>query len=413
IVIGNEILSGNTADKNAPYMIDALSKSGYTVSFISVVGDKVSEIADVCRISAGRADVVLVTGGLGPTSDDRTVEGVARAFGLTCLLNEEVLGHIGDVFKRRNRFMSESNRKQAMIPEGAEPLENPIGTAPGIYLKLKNDASGSGSPAEIYLMPGVPREMKAVFDTSVLPRIKLSYEPLPVETATARVAGISESELYDTIRHLPGGEEAFAFYPRYSGIEIKIKTNEHSSISAAELQGKVVAVLGDHVYSTGDESLEEVCAKMLIKNELTIGVAESCTGGLVAHRLTNIPGSSAYMQCGIIAYSNKSKQDVLRVDPELIKKFGAVSADVAAAMAEGVRVVAGSDIGISTTGIAGPGGSSPEKPLGLMYAGISSASETCTKKLQFSEDRLINKNRMSQAVLDMLRLFLKNSKKYK
>ncbi|MBT4482381.1 MAG: competence/damage-inducible protein A [Candidatus Latescibacteria bacterium] len=411
IVVGNEILSGSTVDKNTPYMIDILARSGYAVSFISVVGDKLDDIADVCSNSAGRADVVLVTGGLGPTSDDRTVEGIARAFGLTRILNEDVLKSIREVFRRRKRFMSESNKKQAMIPEGAEPLDNPIGTAPGIYLKLKNNASDTGSETEIYLMPGVPMEMQAIFDTAVLSRIKATYKPSPVETATVRVTGISESQLYDTIRHLPGGDDAFAFYPRYSGIEIKIMTDEHSPLSAVELQEKVVAVLGDHVYATCDESLEEVIANMLLKNRLTIGVAESCTGGFVAHRLTNIPGSSAYMQCGVIAYSNESKQDVLRVNSELIKEHGAVSVEVAAAMAEGVRNIAGADIGISTTGIAGPGGGSAEKPLGLMYAGISSANGTSTKKLQFGEDRLINKSIMSQAVLDMLRLYLKKSEK--
>ena len=411
IVVGNEILSGRTIDKNAPYMIETLSELGFAVSFISVVGDKVSEIADTIRISAGRANVVFVTGGLGVTSDDVTVEAAASAFGLKLIHDERVLGWIRDFFKRQKRIMSESNKKQALIPEGAETITNPIGTAPGIYLPVKNNVSKSDSGTAIYLMPGVPKEMQVIFEMFILPGIKESYEPESIKTATVSVTGISESQLYDTIRHLPGAEKAFAYYPHFTVIELKIQTDKHSQLNALELQGKVIDILGDHVYSTSSESLEQVVAKMLIEKGLTVGLSESCTGGFIAHRLTNIPGSSAYMLCGVVAYSNESKHDILGIDNKLIEKYGAVSAEVVAAMAENVRKIASSDIGISTTGIAGPGGGSAEKPVGLMYAGISSDNGTYTKKLQFFTDRLINKDRMSQAVLDILRLYQKNDTK--
>ena len=406
VVIGDEILSGKTTDTNAPYMRDALAETGFPVRFISIVGDKQSEIVHALRGATERAHIVLVTGGLGPTSDDVTVEAAAAAFGLKLIPDEEILKRIEEVFRRRNLFMSESNKKQALIPEGAEPLRNPIGTAPGVCLKVLSDASPAGFSSVIYLMPGMPLEMQAIFDSIILPRIGESYESSFFETATISVTGITESQIYDAIRHLPGAKDVFAFYPGYSGIEIKIQTNERSPLKVPELKKKVIEILGDNVFSTDGESLEQVLANMLIVKRITIGVAESCTGGLITHRLTNIPGSSSYMLCGVIAYSNESKHDILGVDQELIDTYGAVSAEVAAAMADGVRQIAGSCIGISTTGIAGPGGGSAEKPVGIMYTGISSDRGTHTKRLQFSEDRLINKMRMSQAVLDILRRYV-------
>jgi len=402
VVVGDEILSGRTGDTNASYMGGALRASGYDVDFVSVVGDRVDDISHSLRVAAGRSHVVLATGGLGPTSDDMTMEAAARAFGRRLVLDEDVLGRIRDFFRRRGRFMSESNRKQALIPEGAEVITNPVGTAPAVCLEVE-EPSPPGSKSVVYLMPGVPREVRVIFDTVVLPRIKESFEPAYFETARVCVYGIGESRVYDAVKHLPGAREAFAFYPRYSGIEIVIRTGEDSPSTASELRDEMVRILGDHVYSTSGESMEEAVARLLVGTGRTLGVAESCTGGLIAHRLTNVPGSSAYMLCGVVAYSNESKVHVLGVDPEKIEKFGAVSAEVAAEMAEGVRRIAGADIGLSTTGIAGPGGGSPEKPVGLLYAGLSTGDGTTTKKLQFSEDRLINKGRMSQAALDILR----------
>ena len=409
IVVGNEILSGRIIDKNAPYMIESLLDAGFTVRFISVVGDSISEIAGVLNISTGRAHIVLVTGGLGPTSDDVTVEAAAQSFDRALVPDETVLEWIKERFRRRKRIMSDSNRKQALIPEGAEPFENPIGTAPGICMRVKNSDSSSDSEATVFLMPGVPREMQTIFDTVVLPLVSASFEPSSFETTSLQISGISESQLYDTIRHLPGAK-AFAFYPGYSGIKIVIQTDDQSPVKASILKEKVIEIMGDRVFSTSGESLEEVLAKKLMEKQITIGIAESCTGGLISHKLTNIPGSSAYMLCGMVAYSNESKRDILGVDSRLIEMYGAVSAEVATAMAEGVRKIAGSDIGVSTTGIAGPGGGSAEKSVGLMYTSISSEFGTQTKKLQFGEDRLINKNRMSHVVLDNLRLYLKNCK---
>ncbi|MHB9030526.1 MAG: competence/damage-inducible protein A [Candidatus Latescibacterota bacterium] len=398
LIVGNEILSGRTMDRNSHYMIAGLAGAGFPVRFISVVGDDNDDLARAFHIAVERADIILVTGGLGPTSDDITVEAAARAFGKEMYLDERVLAKIEELFRRRNRFMSESNRRQAMIPEGAAPIENPVGTAPGIRLEVQGK--------RFYFMPGVPGEMQTIFDRSILPELSATFEAEPAETETVHVTGVSESELYDRIRHLPSARESFAYYPNPEGIMLCIRTGKGSPVSARELRNAVVGIMGERVYSVRGESIELVVGRMLTERRLTLGIAESCTGGLLAHRITNIPGSSAYLLCGVVAYSNDSKTRILGVDSGLIIKHGAVSAETAAAMAEGIRNISGADIGISTTGIAGPGGATSEKPVGLMYAGYSNAGLTETKKLHFAEDRIINKNRMSQAVLDILRLHL-------
>ena len=399
LITGDEILSNPARDKNSQYLIDTLLEAGFTVNFISHVGDDIPDIVRAFRLSAERADIVLVTGGLGPTSDDVTVEAFAKAFGLNLVLDEKALKWIEEVFRRRNRFMSDSNRKQAMIPEGSIPLRNEKGTAPGIFIEVKE--------TDIYLMPGVPKEMNTMFNSIVLPRIANSYKKSPIDVATLNITGISESELYDRIGSIPGAKNAVKYYPGYEGITLKIITDENSLIDATSLKEKIHDTLGDLVYSTKSESLEQVVGRMLSEKGLTIAVAESCTGGLIAHRLTNIPGSSNYLLCSIVAYSNESKHRILGVDEGLIKTHGAVSAEVAQAMSEGVRKISCADIGISATGIAGPGGGSEKKPVGLMFCGISSKYGTETKKLQFVEDRIINKSRMSQAVLDIVRNHLK------
>ena len=399
VIIGYEILSGRTRDLNAVYMVDALEDAGFKIRYIDIIGDDNADIIDVFQRAVSRSDVVLVTGGLGPTSDDITVQALAEAFNRELILDEEVLEYIRNLFRRRKRFMSESNKKQALIPEGAEPIVNTIGSAPGILFERDNSS--------VYLMPGVPIEMRTMFDRDVLPRIKSMFQPVPTDTSSVTVAGISESELYDRIGHLPGALKAFRYYPGPDGIEIRIETAKDAPADASQLCDEVVSLLGDHVFTTSGQRMEEVVASLLIKSGHTVGVAESCTGGMIADRLTNVAGSSAYFLAGVVAYSNEAKRDVLGVDHSLIERHGAVSAEVAEALAEGIRKASGADIGISTTGIAGPGGGSTEKPVGLMFTGISTIDGTVTKKLQFAEDRLINKRRMSHAVLNLLRFHLR------
>ncbi len=410
VVVGNEILAGKTADRNAPFMIETLAGRGFGVSFVSVVGDDLHAAADSLAVAAARADLVLVTGGLGPTSDDITFEAAARAFGRDLVFHEDVLERIRALFEKRGRFMSGSNRRQAMLPEGSLVLENPMGTAPAVRLLAPgNAAAGTRRETEAYFMPGVPREMRAIFTDVIMPRVLERYEPPRIDTATVSLTGISESELFDGVKDLPGAAEALAFYPHYSGIEVRIATRDLAPAGAVELRDRICAMFGDRVFSTAGEPLEEALGRILIERDLTIAVAESCTGGLISHRLTNIPGSSAYFLLGVTAYANEAKIEILGVGEAVIAGHGAVSAETVKAMAEGVRRRAGSDIGVSTTGIAGPGGGSAEKPVGLMFMGLSAGDETVTKKLQFVEDRLINKNRMAQSVLDEVRRFIVNN----
>ena len=406
LVIGDEILSGRIRDTNAPWLRDHLADAGFDVRAVVNAGDDIDDLTAVFRDAARRADVVLATGGLGPTSDDVTVEALARAFGRELRIDEAVVKHIRALFRRRNRTMSESNIRQARIPVGGEVIENEFGTAPGTALALNAGDTGGGA-CTVYLMPGVPKEMRDMFEASVLPRIRDAWEPAEVETASVMVTGMSESMIFDTIRDLPGAERVVSYYPGLEGIEVRIRTDSDAPLAAQALRDRIAGRLGDAVFSTTGERIEEVVAGLLFARGLTVGVAESCTGGLVSHLLTGVPGSSAYFLLGVTAYANEAKTDILGVDPSLIAEHGAVSAEVAAAMADGVRRVAGADIGLSTTGIAGPGGATPGKPLGLMFAGIADSGEIRTNRLQFFEDRHINKGRMSRAVLNILRCALR------
>ena len=386
-------------DRNAQFFVDELAKRGFSAGFIGIVGDVPEGIGKAVNVSVQRADVVIMTGGLGPTSDDLTVQSVADAFGLSLVLDESVVNKIEELFRRRNRFMSESNLKQAMVPDGAEVLENENGTAPGILIRR--------GETMVFLLPGVPLEAKNMFLNSVLPLIVSNFKSETVEYASVRVTGITESEVYDAVKNIPGAADAIKYYPSPEGIELKIITGSGSEFNAGDIRNEITGILGDKVYSIESENLQAVVGRLLKEKNITVAVAESCTGGLIADRLTDIPGSSDYFLCGVVTYSNKSKIAFLGVDGEAIKAHGAVSSEVAAMMAEGVRKISGADIGLSATGIAGPGGATMEKPVGLMYAGISTKDGTQTKKLQFVEDRIINKKRMSQAVLDMARIYLK------
>ncbi|MFC1511769.1 competence/damage-inducible protein A [Candidatus Latescibacterota bacterium] len=398
VAVGDEILEDPGRDSNSRHIIDVLARAGFSVTLLTVVGDSADGIARALTGALKRADVVLVTGGLGPTPDDRTIEAAAAAFGLPLVLDEETFRHIEAVFRRRKRHMSDSNRKQAMLPEGAVALTNPLGTAPGVYLTVGD--------TRFYFLPGVPSEMAAMLKGEVLPRLLERFTPTPILTATIQISGISESGLFDRIRDIPGVIEAARFYPTPLGVTIRIVSPAESDIRPDSLASAIAGRLGPFVYSTSEQTLEEVIGALLIREGKTIAVAESCTGGFIADRLTNVPGSSRYFLLGVVSYSNESKHRVLEVKNALIETHGAVSSPVAEAMAEGVRRITGADIGVATTGIAGPGGGSRHKPVGRMYASLAHSGGTITKQLQFGEERRINKERMSQSVLDMVRYHL-------
>ncbi len=398
VIAGDEILTDPVRDKNAQFFADSLRTAGFDIGFISMTGDSSSSLSDVFKHASERADIVLSTGGLGPTSDDNTIAAFAGAFGLKLVLDQPTMKHIEALFKRRKRSMSDSNIKQAMIPEGAAAFENKFGTAPGVYARTAD--------TDFYFMPGVPAEMERLFAEQILPKICGDYEAVPREVRTLRLTGITESALYDKIASIRGAKESVRYYPSLEGITVKIVTDADAEISSAEIAADIADTVGDIIFASSGESLEEVVGNILRERGLTVGIAESCTGGRVTNRLIKIPGASYYVMVGVVAYSNEAKREILGVPEEIIRAYGAVSAEVADAMAEGVRRISGADIGISTTGIAGPDGGSAEKPVGLMYTGIATARGTETKKLQFFEDRLINMGIMSQAVLNSLRYHL-------
>ncbi|MCD6335626.1 MAG: competence/damage-inducible protein A [Candidatus Latescibacteria bacterium] len=398
ITIGNEILSGRIVDSNSAFIGARLSGIGIPLAWITSVGDDRDRIAQAFEQAMARADVVLVTGGLGPTHDDMTKHVFAELFGRKLVLNEEVLERVRERFAHRGIEMPSSNVDQAMVPEGVEALENQWGTAPGLHL----EEAGK----HVFLLPGVPREMKGLLEQCVLPILERAGFGRPILQHTLRTTGISESALYERLRNLPD-MACLAFLPGLTGVDlhITVQGDEETAVRgqietmAAEIRERV----GEFLYGEGDQTIEAVVGEMLMAKGWRMAVAESCTGGLIASRITDVPGSSNYFERGIVAYSNRAKVALLGVPEDLIAAQGAVSAPVAEAMAEGVRVRSNVDISLSVTGIAGPAGGTEEKPVGLVFMGVSTAEKTFSKKFQFGNERWVNKQRTAQAGLDLVR----------
>ncbi|OPX24871.1 MAG: competence/damage-inducible protein A [Candidatus Latescibacteria bacterium 4484_107] len=398
ITIGNEILSGRIVDSNSAFIGARLSGIGIPLAWITSVGDDRDRIAQAFEQAMARADVVLVTGGLGPTHDDMTKHVFAELFGRKLVLNEEVLERVRERFAHRGIEMPSSNVDQAMVPEGVEALENQWGTAPGLHL----EEAGK----HVFLLPGVPREMKGLLEQCVLPILERAGFGRPILQHTLRTTGISESALYERLRNLPD-MACLAFLPGLTGVDlhITVQGDEETAVRgqietmAAEIRERV----GEFLYGEGDQTIEAVVGEMLMAKSWRMAVAESCTGGLIASRITDVPGSSNYFERGIVAYSNRAKVALLGVPEDLIAAQGAVSAPVAEAMAEGVRVRSNVDISLSVTGIAGPAGGTEEKPVGLVFMGVSTAEKTFSKKFQFGNERWVNKQRTAQAGLDLVR----------
>lgn len=297
--------------------------------------------------------------------------------------------------------MPPSNVDQAMVPEGVDALENRWGTAPGLHL----EEAGK----HIFLLPGVPREMKGLLEHSVLPVLKRAGSRRPIIQRTLRTTGISESALYERLKDLPG-MDYLAFLPGLVGVDLHITVQGDEEVAVRKqvqtLGAEIRKRVGGFLYGEGEEGIEAVVGEMLMEKSWRIAVAESCTGGLIAHRITDVPGSSDYFERGIVAYSNRAKVELLGVSEDLIAAHGAVSAPVAEAMALGVRVRSKVDIGLSVTGIAGPTGGSEEKPVGLVFMGVSTAADTFSKRFQFGSERWVNKQRTAQAGLDLVRRVL-------
>jgi len=399
--IGDELLIGQVVNTNASYIGQKLTALGFDVKWITTVGDDQEELRKVLDAAFQRADVIIATGGLGPTHDDVTTKAVAEFFGARLVLKPEILDRIGRVFERRGLEMPKVNEAQAYVPDNAQLIDNRVGTAPGLMFERQGKY--------LFVLPGVPQEMKAMMEETVLPFLKSKGAGQAILMTTLRTVGLPESMLYEKIGDIAALEQlvSVAFLPTRGGVDVRLTARgadeEECRQRLEEAENRIRKRAGEYIYATGDEGLEQVVAHLLFEKKLTLAVAESCTGGLLAHRLTNIPGSSEYFERGIIAYSNRAKRELLGVPAEVIDTHGAVSAESAVAMAEGVRRVAETHIGISITGIAGPTGGTPEKPVGLVYIGYADAATRFAQKHIFTTERLLNKERSAQAALEILR----------
>ncbi|NLM12213.1 MAG: competence/damage-inducible protein A [Epulopiscium sp.] len=401
LAVGTELLLGDIVNTNAQYIAKRLAEIGIDVYYQSVVGDNAGRLSKSFELALKRADIVITTGGLGPTNDDLTKETAAAIAGKPMVLDQKSLEWIESYFSRLGREMTENNRKQAYFPEGAVIFHNEYGTAPGCAIEV--------GEKKIILLPGPPREMKPMFENSVIPYLSQFQDGVLV-SKVLRICGIGESHVEDLLKDILNAQTnpTIAPYAKTGEVTLRItskaKTKDEASKMIIPVEEKIRHILGDHVYGEGeDTTLESVVAEMLICHNKTIAIAESCTGGLLSARLINYPGISSVFMEGAITYSNESKINRLGVKEETLNKYGAVSKETAEEMAKGICQRAGTDIGISTTGIAGPGGGSDEKPVGLVYSGLCINGEVFSKKFNFSGDRQSIRERTVISVLDWVR----------
>ena len=403
ISIGNELLNGNTVNSNATYISKKLHKNGIITGYIQVVGDVTIAIRQALDLALARSDVILLTGGLGPTPDDITRTVVADYFGHKLIFDEQIYDNLKKRFARRGIPIPEVNRNQAMVPEGVELIPNHKGSAQGMIFRRKQKS--------VFVMPGVPMEMKGMMENTVIPKLREMCPDCRVKVDFIRSTGLAESVIYQKMDSELNQFTSYeiAFLPNFSGVDLRV-VRKGEDITDNQKFKKFLKLLddeiGDDIYAREDIGLEEVLGKLLKKRKLTISVAESLTGGLVQHKLTQIPGSSDYFMGGIVSYSNEAKMELLGVRESSLKKYGAVSELVAKEMAEGVRKRLGADIGISTTGIAGPTGATATKPVGLVYLALSAKDIVIARKQIFGPDRNSVKQRSAQAALELARRYL-------
>ncbi len=406
ITIGDEILIGQTLNSNAAYIGSKLNDLNINVVKASVVGDVETAIIDEFKAAMDSADVVIVTGGLGPTHDDVTRKCVVKFFKTELVKNEEVLEDIKLLFEKRGREVTKVNADQALVPKIAEVIRNQLGTAPGMWIEDKGKI--------FVVLPGVPYEMKGMMESHVIPNLleKVKGEEFVAIKSVLQTTGLPESILYErlgNIDELLSGAK-LAFLPNQFGVKLRItaieKDEETARNKLSEIEQKIRSKVGRYIFGRGEEKHEEVVARLLKERGIMIATAESCTGGYLSHLLTNISGSSAFFERGIVAYSNASKVEILKVNEDIITRHGTVSLEVAQQMAEGIKSISGADIGISITGIMGPTGATTDKPVGLVYIGLCDEKVCTAKKFLFGDDRMLNKERTVQAALDMIRRFL-------
>jgi nicotinamide-nucleotide amidase len=404
---GTELLLGNVLNTHQQWLCRRLFEAGYRVQRQMCVPDTGEAIEGAIREALGRADVVICTGGLGPTSDDITRDLVAQLLGRKLVMDEQVRAAIANFFAKRNRPQPARTEVQALVPEGARVLPNAVGTAPGLAMEIPA-GQFRNAKSWLFMLPGPPRELYPMFTEHVLPMIR---SVLPIEIRLAcrvlRTSGIGESMVEERIagplESLVQQGLELGYCARTGEVDVRFVG---SAAMVSEAEQLVRKILGSYVFGVDDERIEEVLVRLLTDRKQTLAVAESCTGGLINHRITNVPGASAILLAGMVTYSNDSKQKLLGVSADSLKDHGAVSEQVAGEMARGARDRAGADYGLSVTGIAGPSGATPDKPLGTVFIGLASAESSLVKKLFNPYDRETFKHVTSQQALDLLRRFV-------
>ena len=401
IAIGSELLAPDRTDTNSLWLTEKLNQLGIEVKLKTIVGDDDARLEEAIKDAVRRSKVVITTGGLGPTEDDITRKITARALGRRLLLDEVVLVELRQRFQSFGVTMPERNSRQAMVIEDAIVLPNPNGTAPGMFIDHQGTA--------VVLLPGPPREMRPMFENHVAEKLAGRAGSLRVVRRMLRVAGMGESAVDEKIAPIYTKYDNPVTTILFNQCEIEIhltargRTEKEANELLDRLSSEIEAQLGNAIFSFAGEKMEEVVGLKLTLGSYTVAVAESCTGGLLAQRITDVPGSSKYFIGGVIAYANEVKTKELGVEPMLLLEHGAVSAPVAEAMAEGVRARVGTDFGLSITGIAGPDGGTEEKPVGTVFIALSDEIKTEHRRLKIPGDRNLVRWRASQAALDMLR----------
>jgi len=406
---GHELLLGRVLNTHQQWICRQLADLGYEVNRQTCVPDDGASIQEAVREALGRSDLVLTTGGLGPTSDDLTRELIAQLLGRPLLLDTSILAGIEQYFKRRHGVMAESARVQAMVPEGARVLHNANGTAPGLAIELNPNPFLGGKRSWLILLPGPPRELRPMFLESVVPLVLAEFpQTAKFSSRTLKTTGLGESLVEEKIaaplRPLVVRGLELGYCARIGEVEVRLSArgpNAEKIISEAE--AIVRERLRSLIFGENDATLEQTVVAMLVEQRNTVALAESCTGGFIAHRLTNVPGASAVLKCGLVTYSNDSKIELLGVSELSIAQYGAVSEVVAREMAEGALRRCKTDYAIAVTGIAGPGGGSKEKPVGTVFIALADADGTVVKQKLNPFDRETFKSVTSQQALDLLR----------
>jgi len=405
LAVGTELLMGQIANTNAQYISRRLSDVGVNVYFHSVVGDNPKRLEECLKLALGRSDVVIMTGGLGPTQDDLTKETTAGVLNRKLVLHQESLEKIETFFKKLNRKMSQNNVKQAYMPENSTIMRNDNGTAPGCIIEEGGKT--------VIMLPGPPSEMRPMFEANVIPYF-VKRSGYKLESRYVRIFGVGESALEEKIADLIENQSnpTIAPYAKEGEVTLRITARCEKDADAQNLITPVIDEIkkriGDAVYSVDDSNLEEVAGTLLLETNTSISLAESCTGGLVSEKLTAKPGISRVFKGGVVSYGNEAKMDILGVKPETLERFGAVSRETAIEMAEGMRKLAKTDIALSITGIAGPEGGTPQKPVGLVHIALADGKGVRHKELRLwgSRDRI--RNVTSLYVFDMVRRYLLN-----